>query len=238
MKHLVKSCVIFVSAIFLVACSASTRMVGTWNNKEMINNQFEKVAVTAIFSNTSNRYLVERAIVKDLTNASIKAVPTYEIFPFAGKVGEVLAKSENPDAIKERIKRNVEEQNIDAIMIITLLDKQKEQRYVQDYNNNYFMGGTGYYGTPMVVQGAAMMPISYGAYYNYYTYNLGVAYQSGYYVDDISYFLECNLYDVAKEKLLWSGRTKSLNITSVEEEAPKFAEMVVKDIISKKVLVP
>ncbi len=238
MKHLVKSSIVIISVIVLVACGASTKMLATWNNKELANNSYEKVAVVAVFKNTSNRYLTERAVVKNLVDANIKATATYEIFPFAGKVGEVLSKSENPDAIKERIKNKVKENNIDAIMIISLLDAQKEQRYVQDYNSNYYMGGTGYYGTPMVVQGAAMMPVSYGAYYNYYSYNLGIAYESGYYVDDITYFLECNLYDVAKEELLWSGRTKSLNIKSVEEEAPKFAEMVVKDIISKKVLVP
>lgn len=238
MKKLVKVSIIFVSTILLFACGTSTKLLSSWQNKEIANSHFEKIGVAAILPNNSSRYLVERALVKNLKEQNIKAIETYEIFPFAGKMGELMSKSENPEALKLRIKNKVEENNFDALMIISLLDKQKEQRYVQDYNKNYYMGGTGYYGTPMVVPGAAMMPISYGAYYNYYSYNLGVAYESGYYVDDVTYFLECNLYDVANEELLWSGRTKSTNIQSVEEEAVKFADLIVKDIIAKKVLIP
>lgn len=237
MKKITKF-IILASVLFTSACSTSTKLIGSWQNKEIKGSKFEKIGVAAILPSTSSRYLVERAIAGNLKAENFKAFETYEVFPFAGKMGELMSKSENPEALKERIKRKVEENKFDALMIISLLDKQKEQRYVQDYNQNYWMGGTGYYGTPMVVAGAAAMPISYGAYYNYYTYNLGVAYESGYYVDDITYFLECNLYDVAKEELLWTGRTKSTNISSVEEEAVKFADLIVKDIIAKKVIVP
>ncbi|MBK6281299.1 MAG: hypothetical protein IPF54_00285 [Draconibacterium sp.] len=88
MKHLVKSSIVIISVIVLVACGASTKMLATWNNKELANNSYEKVAVVAVFKNTSNRYLTERAVVKNLVDANIKATATYEIFPFAGKVGK------------------------------------------------------------------------------------------------------------------------------------------------------
>ncbi|GEM_PF-716706 len=229
---------ILASVIFVAACSTSTKLIGSWQNKDHTQNHFDKLGVVAITPSESGRYLIERAVASNLKTKSINAMPTYEVFPFAGRMGGVMSKSENPEALKAKIKSKVEENKFDALMIISLLDQQKEQRYVQDYNSNYWMGGTGYYGTPMVVPGAAMMPVSYGAYYNYYSYNLGVAYESGYYVEDVTYFLECNLYDVVKEELLWTARTKSTNIKSVEEEASKFADMVVKDIIAKKVLVP
>ena len=237
MKAIIR--LLFITCVAVVSsCSSSTKLVGSWKNKEVTDSHFEKLGVVAITPNESGRYLIERAVAANLKNNNINAMPTYEVFPFAGRMGEVMSKSENPEALKARIKSKVEENKFDALMIISLLDKQKEERWVQEYDNNYWMGGTGYYGTPMVVPGAAVMPISYGAYYNYYSYNLGVAYQSGYYTEDITYFLECNLYDVAKEQLLWTAHTKSTNIKSVEEEAQKFADMVVKDILSKKVLVP
>jgi len=238
MKNLIKASIVLVNIILLAACGTSSKLVGTWKNDKLSNNSYQKLAVVAVFPNYSNRYLNERAVVKDLNDANIKAIPTYEIFPFAGKMGEIVSKSENPEALKERIKKKVEENNIDAIMIISVLDAQKEQRFVQDRSNYNYMGGTGYYGTPVVVPGAAMMPFAYGAYYNYYSYNVGHVYTSGYYVDDITYFVEFNLYDVGKEELLWSAQTKSMNINSVEEEAPKIASMVVKDLLSKNVIVP
>jgi len=238
MKNLVKSSIVLVCVILLVACGSSTKLTSSWKNKDMGTNHYEKIAVVAISPNNSNRYLIERALVKDLTAQNLKAIPTYEIFPFAGKMGEVMSKSENPEALKERIKNKVNEHNIDALMIIALLDQQKEERYVN--NNNFYMGGTGYYGTPYMGTAAVGIgtPYAYGAYYNYYAYSAGTVYNSGYYVEDVTYFLECNLYDVAKEELLWSARTKSVNIGSVEEEAVKFADLVVKDLIAKKVVVP
>ncbi|GAB1451497.1 hypothetical protein MASR2M47_15530 [Draconibacterium sp.] len=238
MKHLVKGSIILISAIVMVACSTSTKLTSSWKNKDEGTKQFEKIAVVAISPDQSNRYLIERALVKDLTAQNLKAVPTYEIFPFAGKMGEIISKSENPEALKERIKNKVTEQKIDALMIVALLDKEKEQRYVN--NNNFYMGGTGYYGTPYMGTAAVGIgvPYAYGAYYNYYAYSVGTVYDAGYYVEDVTYFLECNLYDVAKEELLWSGRTKSVNIGSVEEEAVKFSDLIVKDLLAKKVIAP
>ncbi len=237
MKYFVRV-IFFVSTVIIVACSSSTQLTSSWKNKEIESSHFEKLGVVAIFPNESSRYLTERAMAGDLKAQNINAIPTYEIFPFAGKLGEVMSKSENPDALKERIKKRVEESKLDAIMIISVLNAQKEKRFVHDDKSYDYMGGTGYYGTPRVVPGAAAIPFTYGAYYNYYSYNMANAYTSGYYVEDVTYFIECNLYDVAKEELLWSGRTKSMNIKSVEEEAPKFAAMVVKDIMDKKVLTP
>lgn len=238
MKKIIKIFVL-ASIFFTAACGSSTKLVSSWKNKEIASNHYEKIAVVAITPNSSGRYLIERAVADDMKSKGLKAIPTYEIFPFAGKVGELLSKSENPEAIKERIKNKVKENNIDAIMIIGVMDTQKEQRYVPDRTNNYYYpGGTGYYGVPQVVPGAAAMPFTYGAYYNYYAYNMSNYYTSGYYVEDVTYFLESNLYDVKKEQLLWTGRTKSMNIKSVEEEAPKFAALIINDIMAKKVLEP
>ncbi len=238
MKHLVKGSIILISAIVMVACGSSTQLTSSWKNKDAGTNHYEKIAVVAISPNESNRYLIERALVKDLTAQNFKAEPTYEIFPFAGKMGEIISKSENPEALKERIKNKVKENNIDALMIIAVLDVEKEKRYVN--NNNFYMGGTGYYGTPYMGTAAIGIgvPYAYGAYYNYYAYSVGTVYDTGYYVEDVTYFLECNLYDVAKEELLWSGRTKSVNIGSIEEEAVKFSDLIVQDLLAKKVLVP
>ncbi len=238
MKITIKTGLVILVSMLLVSCSTSTKLVGTWANEEHKNNQFKKIGVIAMLPDNSSRYLVERAIVQNLKENNLPGMETYEVFPFAGRLGEMLSKSDNPKALEERIKKNVNEVGFDALIFVSLLDKQKEQRFVQSHNSYDYLGGTGYYGTPRVVPGAAAMPFTYGAYYNYYAYNYGNAYASGYYVDDVTYFLECNLFDVKEEELLWTGRTKSTNIQSVEEEAIKLADMIVKDIVSRKVVIP
>src|SRR5210317_1984772 len=78
---------ILISFLF-VGCGPSTKLVRSWVNEEDTPKSYEKLAVVAITPNASNRYLIERAVVKDLLDDGIKATPTYEIFPLAGRLGD------------------------------------------------------------------------------------------------------------------------------------------------------
>ena len=238
MKNL--SIALLISVLF-VSCGPSTKLVRSWSNEEVGSKTFEKLAVVALTPNNSSRYLIERAIVKDLKDDSIKAIYTYEIFPMAGNLEQLGDLINDKEQLRKKVIQKVEENSIDALMIISVFDIEKEQRFVSDnnlavgvggyYGNPYMMGGMGYYGGSHMMGGM-------GSYYNYYSYSVGSCYTDGYYVDDFTYFLECNLYDVETEELLWTGRTKTVNMESVEEEAIYFAKLVVKEILKKEVIVP
>jgi len=228
-------------SILLVSCGPSTKLVRSWDNEEVGTKTFEKLAVVALTPNTSSRYLIERAIVKDFQDDNIKAIYTYEIFPMAGKLDQLGDLVNDKEVLRKKVVAKVEENGIDALMIISVFDIEKEQRFVSDnnyavgtagyYGNPYMMGGMGYYGSPYMMGGRS-------SYYNYYAYSVGTCYTDGYYVDDFTYFLECNLFDVETEELLWTGRTKTVNMESIEEEAIYFAKVVVKEILKKEVIIP
>lgn len=218
--------VLVVFGLFVTGCGPSTKLVRSWVNEEDIPKTYQKLAIVALTPNSSSRYLMERAIVQDFTDDGINAIPTYEIFPLAGRMDELADIIKDKEDLQRRVVQKVEENNIDALLIISVFNIEKEQRYVND--RNYMMGGTGYYGRPYM----------HGSYYNYYAYSIGTVYNDGYYVDNVTYFLECNLYDVASEVLLWSGRTKTVNMESVEEEVIYFSEVVIKEILKKKIVVP
>ena len=55
---------------------------------------------------------------------------------------------------------------------------------------------------------------SVGGYYGYYGNAYSMAVEPGYYRDDTYILLETNLYDVATEKLIWSGTSKTWNPSS------------------------
>jgi len=212
--------------LILLSCGSSTKLIKSWSDKENTPKSFDKLGVAVLFPDQSNRYVTERAVAEKLQARDIKAEPTYDIFPFAGRFGE-FTKDKSPEAVRKIIVDKITENNFDGFMIITLFDKQQEERWVSD--RNFRMGGTGYYGTPY---GMA------GTYYDYYYYSMGTFYDDGHYVDHVTYFLECNLYDVQSQKLIWRAQTKSVNIKSVEEEAQKLAELVGHELIFKKVIVP
>ena len=236
MKHLTKGIILF-SVLLFVACGPSTKLVRSWVNEEDTPKCYEKLAVVALIPNSSNRYLIERAMVSDLTDDGINAIYTYEIFPLAGRMGDLGDVVSDTEELKRRVVQKVKDNQIDALMIISVFDVEKEQRYVND--RSYMMGGTGYYGSPYIGgTGYYGTPHMRGSYYNYYAYSIGTVYNTGYYVDNFTYFIECNLYDVATEELLWTGRTKTVNMKSVEEEVVYFSQVVIKEILKKKVIVP
>jgi len=227
MKTIIKS--IFLFSILLAAgCGSSTKLVGSWTDKDHKNIHLEKIGVAALTPNTSGRYLIERALVSNFKANNINAVATYDTWPLAGKIGEHPEIFKDSEGLKNKVKAKVAEQGMDGLLIITLIDKQTAERYVN--TNNYYAGAPvgmiGYYGQP------------YGAYYNYYAFSAGSVYDSGYYVEDVTYYLEAKLFDAKNEKLLWTGRTKTTNFASIEDEAVKFSDIIVKDLLSKKVLVP
>ena len=211
---------------FLISsCGTSTKLINSWSDKENTPKKYENIGVAVLFPNASSRYITEHNMVDYLNQKGIPSMPTTDVFPMAGRLSELTEVMDNSDAIKKRVIEKVAENNIDALMIITLFDKTKEERWVND--RSYMMGGTGYYGTPYGVR---------GAYYDYYYYSMGTIYNDGYYVDDITYFIECNLYDAETEKLIWRAQTKSNNPKSVEEESKALAYIVAKQLINKKVV--
>ena len=229
---------LFISVLF-IGCGPSTKLVRSWSNEEVGPKTYNKLAVVALTPNSSSRYLIERAVVDDLKSKDIKAIYTYEIFPMAGNIDQLGELIKDKELLRKKVIQKVEDNNIDALMIISIFNIEKEQRFVPDnnyavagyYGNPYMMGGVGYYGRPYMVGGM-------GSYYNYYAYSAGTCYSSGYYVDDFTYFVECNLFDVKSEELLWTGRTKTVNMESLEDEVVYFAKVVVNEIIKKKVIVP
>ncbi len=217
-------------AIFLVvltSCGPSTKLVSSWSDKENTPKHYDKIGVAVLFHDNANRYITERAIVDNLKARGINAVATYDIFPFAGKMGEIMeAQGDNsPEAIRKVIVEKVTENNFDGFMIVTLADKRREERWVND--RSLYPGGMGYYGTPYAVP---------GTYYGYYYYSMAGIYNDGHYVDQITYFLECSLFDVASEKMLWRAHTKSVDVESMEKETERLADIVGYQLKNKKIL--
>jgi hypothetical protein len=218
---------ILASILFASGCGSSTKLVGSWTDKENKSIHLEKIGVAALTPNTSGRYLIERAIAANFKTNNINAVATYDTWPLAGRIGENPEVFKDSEALKNKVKAKVAEQEMDGLMIISLIDKETSERYV---NTNNYYGAAGYYGgAPMGTVGFYGHP--YGAYYNYYAYAAGTMYDTGYYVKDVTYYLEAKLFDAKNDKLLWFARTKTTNLEDVEKEAAVFADLIVKDIL-------
>jgi hypothetical protein len=217
---------VFLASILLLSGCSNMKLLRSWENKEQIPKQFNNLAIAALTPNNSNRYIVERAIVDYLKKDGYKVMPTYDAMPFAGRIGELGKDAGGSEGIKKIVRAKMEEHKIDGLMVLSVFNKEIEDRWVN--NRSYAPYGAGYYGVPF---GYA------GRYYDYYSYSMGTTiYNDGHYVKDVTYYIECNLYAVASEEILWSGQISVKNIENMEAQADELAYIITQQLIRKKVL--
>ncbi len=109
---------------------------------------------------------------------------------------------------KEEILKAVNKFNNDAVIITHLVDKESKDSYSRD------LGSRGFYG--------------------YY----GHAYSrsSGYSRTRTTVLLATNLYDVKTEKLIWSGKSETLNPDSTKQMIDDVIKEVIKDLQKNNLL--
>lgn len=206
--------VLFIVSLF-TGC-VTTELIGSLKTTEEAPKKYQKLGVVVLSPQMYNRATVEMALAEKLRSEGIKAIATFDIFPLVTKMTEVKEGGMSQEEIQQKVRQRVNDNKLDAVLIITVLDKQKETRYVE---GSSFSLAAPVYGYP---------------YYGYYGYAYSTIYSSGYYETTTNYFVETNLYDVATEKLIWTGQTKTDDPQSIEKEAPKFAGIIVGELLEKK----
>ena len=98
-------------------------------------------------------------------------------------------------------------------------------RFVGAEQQTTYVPGTAYWG-----------PAPYGGFYGYWGYGWGAAYSPGYLTTDTVVTLESNIYDVAKESLIWSSRSETISPGSINELMQSVIEKTVYEMRKQKVL--
>lgn len=241
MKKIIKSIAI-AGLLVINACAPNTKLVGYWKDDASIPKAYNRLAVLAMFPTMSNRAITENAFFDQFTEKGIHAIPTFQLFPLAGKAKEFTSDMSDSISIKathDKIRAKLTSNDIDAIMVLSLLDVQKQQKYVEGSSMSF--GYPGYYGNYYGGYYSSMNPHHYTnaySFYDYYAYSAATIYQPGYYVEDISYFVECNLYDVETEKLIWTCQTKTVNYTNIDQETSFVSNLIVNELVDLGVLIP
>jgi hypothetical protein len=208
----------FCTMCSLLAGCASTNLTYVYKPAEYNPAVYKRLAVLAIVPKDQVRIAIEDAMVSQLRSKGINAVSTWSDFVFANQTELIKKAGFEGEKRKEIIKQKVTQHNIDALLIITLFDSKREQRYVQGSGPTVGVGvGVPVYGYP------------YSAYFGY---AWDVTSTPGYYEDTSTFMFESNLYDIASEKLLWSGQTKTDMNYSLEQEINGFCKIVTSRLVA------
>ncbi len=167
----------------------------------------KRILVLALFSDKNNKAKVamENELAKDLSKFGYDAVTATDDFGASAFSGMT-----EPQAIQK-----LHDEGIQNVVTITLVDKNKQKRYVPS-TYGYSPGFWGYY-----------------SYYSPWGYN---PYRPGYTEVNTSYVFETNLYDVSNNQLLYSAQSKTVDASSMATLANDYARSVVRDMKRKNVL--
>jgi hypothetical protein len=114
-------------------------------------------------------------------------------------ITEEMIKAAKEDQLAEKLAQG----GFTHLLIVRLADIEKETSYVPGTTTAYYRG--------------------YGRYYGY---GAGVYTTPGYYTTDKNYFIETAVYSVSPDKLLWTGTTKTVNPSKMDQTINEIAETV------------
>lgn len=200
------SSILFTLFLGLSACSSQTTLYERWNDEQYSGPMLNKILVLGVFKDDIQRRSFEATFVKEVNAKNKQAVAGYTLMPEA----------EDYDS-KEDILAVVKKMGADSVLITSYkgtVEKQREVPPRVDYVPRMGMG-YGRYG--------------YG-YSGYYGSRYDTVYRPGYTVTDSVVQLETRVFSVANEKLVWAGKSKSVNVSSGEKLVKELVKLVVKDM--------
>ena len=206
MKNFLPVSLIFIILAGLSACSTETRLSERWNDTQYSGPKLSKVLVLGVFKDDIRRRSFEANFVKEMDAENKPAVAGYTIMPEADDYDS-----------KEDILAAVKKIGADAVLITSYIGTTEKQRevaprveYVPSMGAGYGRHGYGYGGY-------------YGSRYN-------AVYRPGYTVTDSIVQLETRVFSVTDEKLVWAGKSKSVNPSSGEKIVKQLVKLVVEDM--------
>lgn len=197
---------VLLGAALTLAGCSSTSLESSWKAPEVNSIHFSKVLVLAASPNETLRRDTEDAMRAQITTAAV--VTSYELLP-------------NADDVKNeaKLRAAVKASGVDGIITLRSVSDEKEVNVSTTYNNFY-----GYYGR---------------AGYRYgwgYGYGYGYPYATTTVSTDRIVGIETNIYNAADEKLIWTGLTKSTNLSKPADFVKEVAEVVRQKLREQKLI--
>ncbi|TRX42969.1 hypothetical protein [Flavobacterium restrictum] len=199
-----KKFLVIVSCIFMASCGSNTAIVNSWRDPDttIANQEFKKVLVVALVKDEATRRTTENRI------ASSNPI-FHSSYSFLNGT--------NLDLTKEQKIKILNDENFDGVVTMRLVSTEKETSYVPGTNTSLYYGGMG-------GMYSGMYGYGFGNWYGMYSSNF---YNSGYYQETTYYLVETNIFSLKENKLIWTGTTKSSNITDIGTTVDAIMQAVV-----------
>ena len=201
-------CLGTVTLMLFSSCS-NTQLLTSWKAPEATVQNYDKILVVALTGSRDRelRESIEGSIAARLQDRGMNVATATQ--QFGPKSFRAMSEEEAVKAVNDN--------GFDAVMVVSLLDKQQERNYTPGYVTS----------TPYTVR---------NRWYGGYSVIYDRVYNPGYYTSTTDYTLEADFYQTRGDKLIYSAQAKSYDPVSSQDLAGDFGRTVVKDMIGKGIL--
>lgn len=215
------SCILtLVLLLWLQGCSPS---LVSWTNPSYEPHDFKKILVFGMFQRLDVRLAFEEAMVDALLEIGYPAGHGMTLIPPSFEVKS-----------NEDMERIIRKENFDLVIMASAVDEKTETQYHSTYSGPYAYGPYGYYD----------MYNYYNYRYGYNVYYGGYGYgwqDTGYYTEQTSYILECQLYDLgvesdSKHNVIYTGQSQVMESSNMRTLAARYAKLLIKDLKENSIL--
>jgi hypothetical protein len=203
---------IAVALLLLPAACSTTKITSRWKAPGVTPISAYRDILVLVVAGEEDKTLISK-MEKHMAGDFV--LMGYSAYSALSEFGPGALKGLNESAIVAKF----QERGIDAILLVSLLNKQKEKYYVP----------------------GRMQQTPYADYYDRFPRHYDVMMERivtpGYYSFDTRYFWECSFYEARSGKLLYSAISESFDPQSLESLAHQFGSRMVSDMVKEKVIV-
>ena len=201
-KTLIKQSAAFILSMLLISsCAQQPVMLQLWKSEKKYEAPYNEIMIMALVQDLGVRASIEDEFVIEAAREGLDADISMQMFP--PELGKPM---QDMDRTIERLGK----EDYHAIITITLFDIESVE-YV-DSDVAYYPGGY------------------YDQFGNYFYYTYGIVYNPGYFKRDSEYFIECNMYELKGDKLLWTGRSKVFDHVDFYEHLEEMSEQLFSEV--------
>ena len=195
--------------MLVAACSASTQVVRSWIAPEFKPGAVKKVFVVGVSQDPSLRRLYEDSFAVEINERGAAAVSSYTMLPDLGKVD------------KKVVGAMLLHDGCTHVLVTRMVKVEDKETYYPPTTVSVGYGG---------------YPGWYGGWYPYMSVSYGYVTTPGYTTVQQVVGLETNVYDLASEKMIYSGMTETWLSDVPASHIPEVISALSWDLRAKHVL--
>lgn len=199
------------SPLAVAACSQSMKLVRSWSDPALVQGSVRSVFAVGVSESPILRKEYERTVVEALQSPKLKVIPGHELIPDIKQVDK--------DAVAAELKK----MGVTHVLVTRVVDRREVEQY---HPPSYTTVGVGFGGYPGY----------YGGWGTYMSVGYTTMASPGYTTVHTVVSVESNLYDLATEKMVWTGLSEAYPNDNPTDSFRPYINQLIYDLKSKKVI--